>query len=614
MDVHQIITNNNNNEVINNGGGGGRPKSVSTKINNMIDDIEFKGILDLSGKQLKRVPRFLADCVDPIVELNLQNNQIESLLFALPQSFSCLRVLNLSHNNIVSLEVNFNSPLLSGCSSPHLTSSTPPLTLQLNSIGGGNTKLTLVSTTTTTTTSTTLTATSEHSPHQTSNSGNSSPKIFSNSQHSSPITSSPLLTTLLSLSAANNNSNNNLALPSISLPPKIVDPLLWMKNLSQLILSNCKIKSIGDTDFTLFPNIQILDLQNNQIQSISQNAFKTNLQLKHIRLCRNSQLSSLSSSITSLANLEFLQVSFCALQTLPIELGNLTSLLVLKLSNNRIEEIPISIGKLERLTHLDISHNLLRTLPLSLGCCSCITEIQIFGNPLEDKTLLANKCSQTIINYLTRRVEDHNYLQTSNTNTSAQGKAKQIQTRDGVSFGSISYLSLNDIFSKIRISRSGGAGGGGANNNNSNGNPTNQSRGNGLKQAKMSSTNQKQAALEFIKNDLKYAIDRIQNKVNDPEVQLDFLLLCGDAIRSTQENFECMSELLKKPQFKFNSETPLPTEDKIVQLKKVINLKIEKATVYSTAIYMYLLRCKSDKEIDQIYTTIMDFHSKLTDF
>ncbi|GAM19427.1 hypothetical protein SAMD00019534_026020 [Acytostelium subglobosum LB1] len=122
----------------------------------------------------------------------------------------------------------------------------------------------------------------------------------------------------------------------------------------------------------------------------------------------------------------------------------------------------------------------------------------------------------------------------------------------------------------------------------------------------------KEATMELIKNDMKITIDRLNSGVNDPDVSLDRLLLCGDAIRQTQENFDSMSHLLKQPQFKFNSQAPLPTEPKLTQLKKVLNQKVEKATIYSTAIYMYLLKCKDEREIDQIFTIIAEFYSKLS--
>jgi Leucine-rich repeat (LRR) protein len=79
------------------------------------------------------------------------------------------------------------------------------------------------------------------------------------------------------------------------------------------------------------------------------------------------QLSSLSSDIVKLKDLQELQVLFTQLTELPGELGQLTNLTKIHVQKNKLIKLSAELGNLENLTHLDASENELTTFPVELG-------------------------------------------------------------------------------------------------------------------------------------------------------------------------------------------------------------------------------------------------------
>ena len=67
--------------------------------------------------------------------------------------------------------------------------------------------------------------------------------------------------------------------------------------------------------------------------------------------------------ILLLGNINYLDLSYNAITSLPAGIGSMQNLQYLDISNNRITELPKEIGKLKRLTHLIVSANDLSKLP-----------------------------------------------------------------------------------------------------------------------------------------------------------------------------------------------------------------------------------------------------------
>lgn len=66
--------------------------------------------------------------------------------------------------------------------------------------------------------------------------------------------------------------------------------------------------------------------------------------------------------------MEYLDLSFNKMKTLPSEISFLDGLICLKVSNNKLVELPSTMASLSGLENLDLSNNRLTSLgPLELG-------------------------------------------------------------------------------------------------------------------------------------------------------------------------------------------------------------------------------------------------------
>jgi len=111
---------------------------------------------------------------------------------------------------------------------------------------------------------------------------------------------------------------------------------------SQLRLAHFKLTSFPASVFTLWPNVQILDLTHNTITS-------------------------LPSEIMQLTQLKQLLLNDNKLLSIPIEIGQLTALTSLDLEGNFIESLPNEIGSLTQVRELNLRNNRLRSLPDTIG-------------------------------------------------------------------------------------------------------------------------------------------------------------------------------------------------------------------------------------------------------
>lgn len=168
--------------------------------------------------------------------------------------------------------------------------------------------------------------------------------------------------------------------PIKNLKSHYFDDLDNLETLTATFSSLKKIKSIFDA----MPNLQVLNLNNNEIKSVSHNAFGKLVYLKNLDLSHNLLHSLSKKTFSKLENLERLDLSFNNLKNIrrnPFQgLGNLKTLI---LSNSEFQTFdPRWLEEMPSLETLDISNNNLFDLDedLLLKSAPNLKEINLTGN------------------------------------------------------------------------------------------------------------------------------------------------------------------------------------------------------------------------------------------
>lgn len=174
--------------------------------------------------------------------------------------------------------------------------------------------------------------------------------------------------------------------------------------------ADCKNAAIQRVPIDLSTELQVLDLSNNFLPSISANEFAAaNLRNLHKLFIRNATLKQLHrDSLKGLDILIELDLSFNLLQTLPRSVFNhLAKLRVLMLNNNKLERLEDGLFRNMRFLHkIEIKENLLTRIETkAFFNLPMLTQIYLDGNQL---AMLHRECFQhlekltgtrTILNY-----------------------------------------------------------------------------------------------------------------------------------------------------------------------------------------------------------------------
>ncbi|KAH9671762.1 MDIS1-interacting receptor like kinase 2 [Citrus sinensis] len=156
--------------------------------------------------------------------------------------------------------------------------------------------------------------------------------------------------------------------------------------ITDIGLAESKIKGeLGRLNFSCFPNLQYLDLSNNNLSGSILSQIGSLSNLKYLDLDRNNLSGTIPKEIRSLRNLKVLDLSNNNLNgTIPKEIGSLRNLEVLDLSSNNLNDtIPKEIGSLRNLKELDLSSNNLNgTIPKEIGSLRNLEGLDLSSNKL----------------------------------------------------------------------------------------------------------------------------------------------------------------------------------------------------------------------------------------
>jgi len=167
--------------------------------------------------------------------------------------------------------------------------------------------------------------------------------------------------------------------------------------LKHLILSSNQISYIPKNALlslkTALPNLEKLDISNNQIPNLEAVTIFKNLTLLQ---ASGNHIKTIPTSIKNLQKLEYLYLGSNKLETINPALSLVTSLKLLALNNNKILRIPDALTKLVNLRTLHLHYNEIAVIPAGLvkpieenGDNSQkrihVQEITLRGNPLLDK-------------------------------------------------------------------------------------------------------------------------------------------------------------------------------------------------------------------------------------
>jgi Leucine-rich repeat (LRR) protein len=135
-------------------------------------------------------------------------------------------------------------------------------------------------------------------------------------------------------------------------------------------------KNNRDT-YILFRTLE--KLKNGILTNLNKNELEL-FQLQYLNLSFR-EIKSIPTELGTLAALQTLDLSYNLITSVPKELGNLTQLRTLNLSGNRISSLPKELGNFTELQILNLFDNELRVIPKELGKLTQLKFLYLFGNP-----------------------------------------------------------------------------------------------------------------------------------------------------------------------------------------------------------------------------------------
>ena len=158
-------------------------------------------------------------------------------------------------------------------------------------------------------------------------------------------------------------------------------PVMNNAELMSLKLNDNQYSTIKDGIWNC-PDLEYLEIRNNNLERELSGSFCSSPALKHLELSNN-KLTSLPENIGNLISLETLSIDNNNLIALPEGIAFLQRLGNLSAANNDIAEIPQGLGQSRSLKSLNLSYNNITFIPEPIGNCQDITQIVLNDNKID---------------------------------------------------------------------------------------------------------------------------------------------------------------------------------------------------------------------------------------
>ena len=164
---------------------------------------------------------------------------------------------------------------------------------------------------------------------------------------------------------------------------KLVNERIYEAKLNkskQLLLSELKIDSLP-SDISSLKQLEIIDLSFNNFTEIPP-ALRKLKNLRQLNLNGN-KLSAVPDWISELVTIERLHLGANRIKGLPESLSNLDSLRILSLHMNNLTEFPMAVLNINNLERLDLYKNKVAYLPEKVGLMKNLVHLSLWGNKLK---------------------------------------------------------------------------------------------------------------------------------------------------------------------------------------------------------------------------------------
>jgi len=153
-----------------------------------------------------------------------------------------------------------------------------------------------------------------------------------------------------------------------------------MPKLSILLMRGAELKSMDV--LSSLPNLETLDISATSLKDLPLSMAGAS-GLKQLYLADN-QLTSFSSKIGDLKKLEYLNLDRNQLTEIPAEIGKCAELRWLRVRDNKIKALPDSVSGLKKLQRIYLKNNQFEAVPPSLRDLPLLEDIDLSGNPVKE--------------------------------------------------------------------------------------------------------------------------------------------------------------------------------------------------------------------------------------
>lgn len=155
-----------------------------------------------------------------------------------------------------------------------------------------------------------------------------------------------------------------------------------LTNLTQLRLTGHHFYTLP-TEFSVFLSLRVLNIRQNEIQTIPEECFPPGSAIEELNL-ENNHIEAIPMSLTNLSELRLLRLTCNHLTAIPGEIGQLSKLEEAYFDHNQLKEIPQDIVKAKKLQKLDLSRNDIEVLDIDFQGTKSLTDLRLDLNRLSD--------------------------------------------------------------------------------------------------------------------------------------------------------------------------------------------------------------------------------------